>query len=86
MDAPWDIENIISMPPEKIHTLVEEKYAVDAVDVDHTDGLSVEYEDWRFNLRMSNTEPVVRLNVESRGDQALMEEKTAELLGLLQNL
>jgi phosphomannomutase len=39
--------------------------------------------DWRFNLRMSNTEPVVRLNVESRGNQALMESKTAELLALI---
>jgi phosphomannomutase len=53
---------------------------VDALDVEHTDGLSVSYKDWRFNLRMSNTEPVVRLNVESRADTALMESKTAELL------
>ncbi|MCB1618479.1 MAG: hypothetical protein KDI08_07175, partial [Pseudomonadales bacterium] len=37
----------------------------------------------RFNLRMSNTEPVLRLNVESRGDPALMERKTAELLALI---
>jgi len=39
---------------------------------------------WRFNLRMSNTEPVVRLNVESRGDRALMEEKTRDLLALIE--
>ena len=51
--------------------------------MDHTDGLSVDYPDWRFNLRMSNTEPVVRLNVESRGDEALMQLKTAELLTLI---
>jgi phosphomannomutase len=38
---------------------------------------------WRFNLRKSNTEPVIRLNVESRGDRALMEEKTTEILELL---
>ena len=44
----------------------------------------MEFEDWRFNLRMSNTEPVVRLNVESRGDKALMEAKTAELLALVE--
>ena len=48
--------------------------------VDKTDGLSVEFEKWRFNLRMSNTEPVIRLNVETRQDKALLEEKTAELL------
>ena len=43
----------------------------------------MEFSDWRFNLRSSNTEPLVRLNVESRGDQALMEEKTAALLALI---
>ena len=53
------------------------------VEIDHTDGLSMNFGDWRFNLRASNTEPVVRLNVESRGDQALMEAKTAELLSLM---
>jgi phosphomannomutase len=63
---------------------VEERYlALQPVAVDRTDGLSVEFADWRFNLRSSNTEPVLRLNVESRADQALMEEKTAELLGLI---
>jgi phosphomannomutase len=53
--------------------------------IDRLDGLSVEYPDWRFNLRGSNTEPVIRLNVESRGDRALMEAKTAELLGLIRS-
>lgn len=51
--------------------------------VDKIDGLSVEFDDWRFNLRGSNTEPVIRLNVETRGDQALMEAKTAELLAII---
>jgi phosphomannomutase len=41
------------------------------------------FDAWRFNLRLSNTEPVVRLNVESRADEALMREKTAELLDLM---
>jgi len=52
--------------------------------VDHIDGISVDCGDWRFNLRMSNTEPVVRLNVESRGSRTLMEAKTAELLALVE--
>jgi len=43
----------------------------------------MEFPAWRFNLRASNTEPLVRLNVESRGDQALMAAKTAELLAVL---
>jgi phosphomannomutase len=59
------------------------KYQPGALGVDHTDGVSVEFDRWRFNLRASNTEPLIRLNVESRGDEALMREKTAELLGLI---
>jgi len=51
--------------------------------VENVDGLSMSFESWRFNLRLSNTEPVVRLNVESRGNEALMREKTAELLALM---
>ena len=51
--------------------------------IDRLDGLSMEFPEWRFNLRGSNTEPVIRLNVETRGDRALMEAKTAELLALI---
>lgn len=51
--------------------------------VDHLDGLSVDCGDWRFNLRGSNTEPVIRLNVETRGDESLMKLKTAEVLALV---
>jgi phosphomannomutase len=69
--------------PGRVLAAIEESYSKDAMSVDHTDGLSMEFEGWRFNLRSSNTEPLVRLNVESRGDQALMETKTSELLALL---
>jgi phosphomannomutase len=62
---------------------VEAKYTPSAIAVERVDGLSVEYKDWRFNLRSSNTEPLLRLNVESRGDEALMRAKTAELLAVL---
>jgi phosphomannomutase len=61
---------------------VEAKYGPGAT-VDRTDGISVEHAQWRFNLRGSNTEPILRLNVESRGDAALMKQKTAELLALI---
>jgi len=64
----------------------EKKYGKGAVNIDHTDGLSVEYRDWRFNVRASNTEPLVRLNVESRANETLMHEKTAELLTFLDSL
>jgi phosphomannomutase len=60
-------------------------YEPDAVSIDFTDGLSIEYNEWRFNLRTSNTEPGVRLNVESKGNNALMQEKTREILELLLN-
>ena len=66
---------------QKLH----DAYAADALDVDDTDGYSFEFADWRFNIRMSNTEPVVRLNVETRADQALLEERTAEILSLLES-
>lgn len=56
-----------------------------ALNIDDADGISMEFANWRFNLRMSNTEPVVRLNVESRGDKALMREKTDEIIALLES-
>lgn len=62
---------------------VKQHYLQQAVEVDYTDGISMEFADWRFNLRSSNTEPVVRLNVESRANVSLMKEKTDEVLGLL---
>jgi phosphomannomutase/phosphomannomutase/phosphoglucomutase len=65
---------------QKLH----EVYAPDALLVDDIDGYCFEFADWRFNIRMSNTEPVVRLNVESRADEALMREKTAEVLAILE--
>jgi len=61
----------------------EARYAPGALGIDRTDGLGIDFADWRFNLRSSNTEPLLRLNVESRGDEALMRRRTAELLELL---
>lgn len=66
--------------------LIGEKYGPDALSVDESDGISVEFSDWRFNLRASNTEPVIRLNVESRGDEKLMQDKVGEILGFLDDL
>jgi len=63
---------------------VKVRYVPRALKVETVDGLSVEFDRWRFNLRSSNTEPLVRLNVESRGDAALMQDKTQEILALLQ--
>ncbi|WP_018718069.1 phosphomannomutase/phosphoglucomutase [Arhodomonas aquaeolei] len=80
--ASGEINREIDDPAAAI-AAVEAEYGADAVAVDHTDGVSIELADWRFNLRMSNTEPVVRLNVETRGDRALMHAKTDELIARL---
>lgn len=69
--------------PAALLKQVEAHYEADAIAVEHVDGLSMEFDNWRFNLRMSNTEPVVRLNVETREDQAMMEAKRDELLGFM---
>jgi phosphomannomutase/phosphomannomutase/phosphoglucomutase len=61
----------------------KEKYEAGSLAMDFTDGLSIEFDTWRFNLRSSNTEPLIRLNVESRGDAELMQQKTQELLALI---
>ncbi|UYB51719.1 phosphomannomutase [Xanthomonas sp. AM6] len=62
---------------------VMEHFASHAPTLDYTDGVSAEFADWRFNLRSSNTEPLLRLNVETRGDAALLEQRTAEISDLL---
>jgi len=66
--------------PDKAIDAIEKAYNEKSLSVDYTDGLSIEFPNWRFNIRKSNTEPILRLNVESRGDATLMEEKTKELL------
>ncbi|MEB6082072.1 phosphomannomutase CpsG [Serratia marcescens] len=71
--------------PQTAITRVLERYQPDALLLDQTDGISLEFSDWRFNLRSSNTEPVVRLNVESRANPALMQQKTEEILALLRS-
>lgn len=69
--------------PQALLTVIEARYGSQALQVNHTDGLSMAFADWRFNVRMSNTEPVVRLNVETRANQKLMEQKRDELLAMI---
>jgi phosphomannomutase len=83
--ASGEINREVADPSRAIET-VSKLYANDARSVDKTDGISIEYDDWRFNLRASNTEPVIRLNVESRGDEALMQEKVGDILGVLDRM
>lgn len=77
-----EINSRVSDPQAVIDRILK-IYQQDGISVDYTDGISVDMGQWRFNLRMSNTEPVIRLNVESRSDEALLSEKTQELLDLI---
>jgi phosphomannomutase len=65
---------------------VRARFASAALEEDNTDGLSLCFADWRFNVRMSNTEPVVRLNVETRANPELMIQRRDELLAILDNV
>lgn len=80
--SPGEINSKVADADETM-ARVYDVYKAEAIAEDHIDGLSLEFADWRFNLRKSNTEPVIRLNVETRADKALMEEKTQELLALI---
>lgn len=62
---------------------VRATYEAKAMNIDETDGISMEFAEWRFNLRSSNTESVVRLNVESRHDEPLMKTETSNILRIL---
>lgn len=68
--------------PAAIIKNIEQNFTKGA-EIDRTDGLSVEFTNWRFNVRMSNTEPVLRLNVETKGDSVLMRQKTKELIDFI---
>jgi phosphomannomutase len=83
--SPGEINRKISDPAAAI-LRVRKHYESSALIVDETDGISMEFSAWRFNLRMSNTEPVVRLNLETRGDRELLAQREAELLALLEPL
>ncbi|HKL22296.1 MAG TPA: hypothetical protein VJ904_10845, partial [Tichowtungia sp.] len=62
---------------------IEAHFASKRPGIDRTDGLSLEFSDWRLNIRPSNTEPLLRLNIESRGRPKLVAQKLAELENLI---
>jgi len=74
--------NFTLAEPKAAMARVIAHYRSQALSVDEADGISLSFGDWRFNLRSSNTEPVVRLNVESRGDPALVARKLAEIVSI----
>ena len=83
--SPGEINRKVSDAQEVIAT-VTKKYKDQALVIDTTDGVSMEFPEWRFNLRMSNTEPVIRLNIESRGDKQILQENQDALLALIESV
>ncbi len=77
-----EINSCVADPDAVIHQ-VEEHYADG--EKEYTDGLSITFPKFRFNLRKSNTESVLRLNVETRADEQLLQEKTREMLELIRS-
>ena len=82
--SPGEINRSIVDPAAAINR-VRRHYEAGALVIDETDGISMEFADWRFNLRMSNTEPLVRLNLETRADALLLARREKELLAILEN-
>lgn len=77
-----EINSKVANAKEKIEK-IKQRYTQQGAEADTTDGISMEFSTWRFNLRTSNTEPLVRLNVETVESTELMKEKTAELMDAL---
>lgn len=86
--ALFPISGEINIAVDRVESLMEkvrERYANESLSIDYIDGVSMEFKDWRFNLRTSNTEPLIRLNVESRGDKSLLDDKTSEIISLIEH-
>lgn len=82
--SPGEINSIVNDADIVLERLLK-YYSSSANSIDYTDGISLEFDTWRFNLRKSNTEPLLRLNLETRGDKELMEIKTQELLDMIRS-
>ena len=81
--SPGEINRKVS-DAKAVIAAVTEKYQDQALVIDTTDGVSMEFPEWRFNLRMSNTEPVIRLNIESRADHTVLQQNQDALLALIE--
>ncbi|MFD1620269.1 phosphomannomutase CpsG [Thalassotalea marina] len=80
--SPGEINSKLTDPKAAIERVLNQ-FKDEALSIEYVDGISLSFEQWRFNLRSSNTEPVVRLNVETRGDEQLMRDKTDQILAIL---
>ena len=80
-----DAVNFEVFDANKVMDFIIQQYERDAVHKDTIDGVSLMFKEWRFNLRASNTEPILRLNIESRGKKGLVKEKLIELTKKIEN-
>lgn len=78
--------NLTVKNSDSILEQVKEKYGKGASRVDLIDGVGIEYDNWRFNLRPSNTEPLIRFNMETKGDRKLLGEKKKEVMDFIHSL
>lgn len=86
-EAAFPCSGEINLPAGDVQAVlaaVEQAYGAEAQSVSHLDGVSLDFGSWRFNLRPSNTEPLIRFNMETRGDRALLENKKAEVIRFIE--
>ena len=86
MEERYPVSGEINLPARDVAGVLraaEEKYRSEAKAISHLDGVSMDFGSWRFNLRPSNTEPLIRFNMETRGDRALLEEKEKEVMDFI---
>ena len=89
MEAEFPCSGEINLPANHVNAIleaIEKKYTPDAERIDKIDGIGVDFKNWRFNLRPSNTEPLIRFNMETRGDKELLKEKENEVIELVKSL
>ncbi len=77
--------NFVVREPTVAIAAVAKHYEKYAINLDYSDGLSVSFKDWRFNIRQSKTESLLRLNVEGRGNAGIVATKLAEISKILKN-
>lgn len=89
MEKDFPCSGEINLPAHQVGKVLEAvraTYAPQALRIDETDGIGLEWADWRFNLRPSNTEPLIRFNMETKGNRELLEEKEKEVMDLVKSM
>lgn len=78
--------NLTVTDSNKVLAAISEKYSPNALKIETIDGIGINFLQWRFNVRTSNTEPLLRVNVETRADKILLEQKTTELISFIKKI